>query len=215
MNFINQNTLKIVANIVLLLPVLVIDILIYLKNKENFFQKHFFIIFCLINVTIVQYVLSITPTFPYSDYIQFKNDKEIFRYYYPEGKIRKKYEYENDVFYVYDTYEESNFAHFVKNDNEWNWCNDELSRSFNNCSVSVHSVKDKDNARIFIRCHINEDSKFAVTDSNSSNFERFGYEIEDWMQQGKYDIVYTALLKKHPDQDYTITIDNKIYKFFK
>lgn len=215
MNFINQNTIKIVANIILLFPIVIIDILIYFKYKDRFFQKQFFILFCLINFTIIQYVLDTTTHFPYSDYLEFKSDEEIFQYNFPKMKVNKKYKYENDAFYIYENGEESNFVHFVKSNDEWNWCNEELPRPFNSCSVSAHSIKASNNARIFIRCHTKEDSKFSITDSNSSKFERFSHKLTEWTRGTEYDIIYTALLDDYPSENYEITIDNKVYKFFK
>jgi len=217
MNFINKETIEILAIIVLLLPVLAIDIFVYFKYKRSFFEKRFFIVFCLVNATIIQCILNVTTYFPYDKYLSFKNDKEIFKYYYPKSKIRKKYEYENDTFYIYENSEESGIVHFVKNKNEWQNVDDEkiMNRSFNNCGVSFHTIENTTNTRMFIQCHTDKDSKYSLEDSNSSRFERFSNKLKDWMQEGEYEIIYTALLDNFPDKDYELIIDNKRYKLFK
>lgn len=217
MNFINKETIEILAIIILLLPVLIIDIFVYFKYKRSFFEKRFFIVFCLVNATIIQYILNVTTYFPYDNYLSFKNDKEIFKYYYPKSKIRKKYEYENDTFYIYENSEESGIVHFVKNKNKWQNVDDEkiMNRSFNDCGVSFHAIENTTNTRVFIQCHTNKDSKYSIEDSSSSKFERFSNKLKDWMQEGEYDIIYTTLLEDFSDKDYELIIDNKRYKLFK
>ncbi len=170
----------------------------------------------MINFTAVQYILDITSYFPYDNYFSFKSDTEIFKYYYPKSKIRKRYKYKSDTFYIYENSEESGAVHFIKNNGEWQWDNkDVINRTFNDCGVSFHTIENTNKTRVFIQCHTDKNSEYLITDSNSSKFECFSNALTDWMQKGEYDIIYTTLLENVPNQNYEIIMNNKRYKLYK
>ena len=214
MNIINYEFIRIAITLL----IVVIIILIGIKN-DNFTK-----IKLIITNFILLIISSIFWIFPFENYlIKFDNLNSIFKYYYPDNKIIKKYKYKNSVYILSgkNNLEPNEFIYFYKNNY---WRIDDVWKKgqgvfFNNNDCSLLVIDNKyDNSFAIMGIYEHFDNKgLLISDSlkskihvyshNSNVFTKEDLKITE-IKYGKNSKEYKEMYKYYKQKDYIFVIIN-------
>lgn len=214
MRILNKEIVEIMIIAIVLILLIIIDILLYVKCGKSFSKKDFVAVLGVLDVIVISTTFSHIAYFPHQKVFHFKNSQEMFQYYYPKEKVRKIYDYQDFVFYVYSNKEENGVTYFKLKNGRWNWDFDESKgfRVIDKYTIFIDNIKDKNMFSIAICYTDNHNSKISISDSESSKFDRISTKINSWAKEQEYNIMYFTILEERPTEDYMVTINNKTYK---
>lgn len=163
-------------------------------------------------IILISYI--IINIFPFENFIRFDTVDNVFNYYYPTGKIIKKYEYQDYAYIYFSLQGEEKFIYYI-NSNGWKFDNlkkrgQGKSKIFNNNFVTINKIFEKDVTGIVVELNF-ENQKGLVLDSLSTNFDEFV--LDSNKQYPRY--IYIAIIEKKLPDDYVITINGENYELFK
>lgn len=213
MKFINNNTIGYFAIAIVIILLAIIDIIVYFKYKKIFFKQKFIGIFCIVNFVIIALAIQQIPNISFERLFHFKTAEEVLDYYYPDTKIQKVYTFPNNTFYICD----DGPVHFTKQNGEWDFYPEALvmRRTLGEYIATIHTLEKQNTTILMIEQTKKMEKDIEIEDSLSSEFERFDIKSTNWISDDENEILYIAILKERINKEYTITIDNNLYKFFR
>lgn len=189
-----------------IITIILIFSLIFLMNKylvKNKNKKNQVIIWIIV---VVSYIA--INIFPFEKFINFNDIEMIFKYYHPNGKIIKVSE-GSDYAYIYFLEKgQTNFIYYIKKD-KWIMDNDFYRgqgklKKYDYCTIFTNKIIDKDITAIVIDC-LNDGN--VISDSLSTNFDRFKY--------NEYQYIYMGIIDTKVSSNYTLNVNENEYKPFK
>lgn len=195
--------------IIFLTFILIMTIVFKLINsvkKRKTFLITIFIIF-IIFIFICYYPIE-------NKLFRFSSIDKAFKYYYPSAKIKKKYQYNDYAYVVYDDkkYDAPGLMYLIKNDKSWE-INNLLTKgnpkqqmNSSDCIISIINLPKMHSTGIIVYYSlINKKNNGKIYDSLSSTFET--YEEENLNTS-------VVILNERVDRNYTIYFNDKEFKPF-
>lgn len=202
----NYITFRIIIFVVLVL----ITFIFFKIIKNGNIKKYYFITIIITFIFVYIYPIE-------NKLFKFNSVDDAFNYYYfPSGTIRKKYEYDNYAYIVYDNYKTDvpGLTSFIKKNNNWHINNllfKDNSKYIKDSDfiISVIELPEMNSAGIIMYYRIiNTKNNGKITDSLSSNFDTFKNKNSD------LDAKIVILNNSNIDSNYTIYFNGKEYKPF-
>ena len=150
--------------------------------------------------------------FPYEKtIIKFKSAEECFSYYYPLGKIYKKFNGDN-FSYLYSSVGKTNeFLYYEKTENNWEYIKGKKDVFKSGVDIiSINTIPSKDITGIVVSYFDKTGGKLKVSDSMNSQF--YNSKQENFSNKEGMFVEKIAFITKKIDSDYTIYIGEKKYK---
>lgn len=212
---INYKTTSTLFAILLIILFFVIYYMFFYQ-KENIIAKALSIktvriIVCIVYLLIISFI-------PFDKiFFTFDSPKDMLKFYYPNSKIKKIYDYDDYVIILFSPKKgEQQRESYIRKGNSWSVDNTKYKIiGINNYQyfIAITESTQKNISSISIDFFSEKQEKKVIEDSLSSNFDEL-ITKNNSEEDGEIAYLYTyfTVIKGKIDKDYTITIDGKKYK---
>ncbi len=200
--------------VILLIILFFVIYYMFFYQKENIIAKALNIktvriIVCIVYLLIISFI-------PFDKiFFTFDSPKDILKFYHPNSKIKKIYDYDDYAFILFTENKDEvyGFEYYIKHNNEWILDTTGIKDSVDiikfKCTVNLIELEENNVTGVYIN-YINLNNKdIKVEDSLKSSFKKFVF------QSSPDDIpvhTYFTIVEGKLDKNYRITINEKKYK---